>query len=243
MFYVVLATLTAMLLLPRSSTAPQTNANGVLTEVGKSRLGVLLLVAAALAFVAFGLIRLAGALTDERHGWLRRLGTAGQAVVYLGMAIVVGSFLLGQRSAGSEQQQRRSADAVLALPGGRWLLAAAGVAILAVCAWQFTVAAKGHFADALHLEQMGRDARTLTILTARVGIPARALAFLPVGVLLLVGAARAEPNQVKGLDALLRQLTVSVWGRILVSLVAVGFVVFAAYSFLEARYRRVSSGA
>ena len=241
-FYLLLAGLALGLVLAPGDRAPQANANGALTEVARRPVGLVLLVAAALGFLAFGLIRLGGAATDDRVGRLRRLSTAGQGVVYVALAGITTSFLLGSRATGSEQQQQRTTSSVLALPGGRVLLALAGLVLLAVCSWQLTVAAKGHYADGLHDEQMGPGAARLLHATARIGIPARALAFLPVGGFLVLAAVRADPREAKGLDALLLDLMGTGWGRWVVALVAAGFVVFAGYTFLEARYRRVSAG-
>ena len=123
------------------------------------------------------------------------------------------------------------------------LLAVVGLVVLGMCAWQVVVAVRGHFADSLKDEEMGRRTRRLTLMTARIGIPARALAVAPVGLFLLVAAVRADPEQAKGLDALLLQASRSPLGRVLVVLAAAGFVIFAVYSLLEARYRQVSSGA
>jgi len=242
-FYLLLAALAASLLLGPPRPGRQANANGALAEVATSLAGVLLLAGAAVGFAAFGLVRLAGACSDDREGRLRRLSTAGQGVVYLGFAVVTVSFLLGRHATGSEQQQRRTAGAVLGLPGGRVLVVAAGLVMLAVCCWQLTVAVRGHFEDTLHTEQMRPALRRLTRLTARIGIPARALAFAPVGVFLIIAGARSDPHEAKGLDALLLELSRTGWGRVAVVLVAAGFLTFAVYSFLEARFRQVSSGA
>lgn len=242
-FYVMLAALAVSLFFVRPPADVETNSNGVLAQVGTHPVGLLLLVAAALGFAAFGVVRLAGAATDDRQGRWRRLGTAGQGLAYLAVATETASFLLGQRATGSEQQQRQAAGFLLGLPGGGLLIVGAGVVLVLVCCWQLVVAIRGHFAETLHLEQMSRRSRWLLSVTARVGIPARALAFLPIGVFLVVAGLRSDAQQAKGLDALLLELTVNVAGRVLVALVAAGFVVFAAYSFLEARFRRVSAGA
>ncbi len=227
----------------RGAGGAQANANGALGTVGQGFLGTVLLWAATVGFAAFGVLRLAAARTDDREGRLRRLSTAGQALVYLALAATTLEYLLGSRSTGSEQSQHRLAGRVLDLPGGRFLLAAAGLAAVAVSCWQLIVAVKGHFADTLHTEQMSGRMRRLTRLVARAGIPARALAVLPVGVLLVDAGLRSDPAQARGLDALLLQLSSSPFGRVVVALAAVGFAVFAAYSFLEARYRQVSAGA
>lgn len=54
---------------------------------------------------------------------------------------------------------------------------------------------------------------------------------------------RSDPRRANGLDALLLELARTDWGRVAVALMAAGLAVFAAYSFLEARYRQISSGA
>jgi hypothetical protein len=223
--------------------AGQANANGALTQVAHAPVGFGLLAGAALGFAVFGIVRISGAVADREHGRLRRVSTAGQGVLYLTMGAATTSFLLGSRGTGSEEQQRSTAAKVIALPFGRVLLAVVGLVVLGMCAWQVVVAVRGHFADSLKGEEMGRRTRRLTLVTARIGIPARALAVAPVGVFLLVAAVRADARQAKGLDALLLEASRNALGRVLVVLAAAGFVVFAVYSLLEARYRQVSSGA
>jgi len=223
--------------------AGQANANGALTQVAHAPVGFGLLAGAALGFAVFGVVRVAGAVADRRHGRLRRVSTAGQGLVYLAMAAATTSFLLGSGATGSEQQQRSTAAAVIGLPFGRVLLAVVGLVVLGMCGWQVVVAVRGHFADSLKRDEMGRRTRRLTTLTARIGIPARALAVAPVGLFLLVAAVRSDPEQAKGLDSLLLEASHNPLGRVLVVLAAAGFVVFAVYSVLEARYREVSSGA
>ncbi len=241
-FYLLLAGLAVNLLLGARG-GEQTNANGALSQVAAAPVGLALLAGAALGFAVFGVVRVAAAVRDHRLGRLRRTSTAGQGLLYVAMAAGTAAFVLGSRSTGSEQQQRDTATRLIALPFGRVLLAAAGVVVLAMCAWQVVVAVRGHFADSLSDERMGEGARRATLLTARIGIPARAAAVAPVGVFLVVAALRADPREAKGLDALLLEASGTPVGRLLVGLAAAGFVVFAVYSLLEARYRQVSSGA
>ena len=241
LFYLLLAGL-VLNLLRVGSGGGQANANGALTQVARAPVGFGLLTAAALGFAAFGAVRIAGAVTDHRRGRWRRLSTAGQGVIYLGMAAVTASFVLGRRATGSEQQQRSTAATIIGLPFGRVLLAGVGLAVLTMCGWQLVVAARGDFADSLSDEKMSPATRRFVDVTARVGIPARALAVVPVGVFLVVAGARADPGQAKGLDALLLDASRGTAGRAVVVLAAAGFAVFAVYSLLEARYRQVASG-
>lgn len=241
-FYLLLAALVTALVFSGSGKL-QANANGALSAVSDTHLGELLLIAAAVGFASFGLLRIVGAATDRRHGRLRRLSTAGQGVLHLGLAAGTTGFVLGMHGIGSEDEQRRTAETVLNLPGGRLILGCVGGIMLAVCTWQLLVTISGGFADSLLLDTAEHDVRRLTMVAARIGIPARALAFAPLGAFLLVAAIRNQPAQAKGLDGFLLQLTEASWGRAVVLLVAVGLGVFAVYSFLEARFRQVSAGA
>jgi Domain of Unknown Function (DUF1206) len=246
LFYLLLAGLAVNILAGAGrerAGSGQANANGALTQVAQAPVGFALLAGAALGFVVYALVRLGGAITDHRHGRLRRLSTAGQALLYLAMGAATISFLFGSRATGSEQQQRSTAARLIALPFGRPMLAGIGLAVLAMCAWQLVVAARGDFADTLRDDRMGPLGRRLVMLTARIGIPARALAIVPIGVFLVLAAVQADPGKAKGLDAVLFDLSRSAAGRALGVLAAAGFAVFAVYSLLEARYRQVSAGA
>lgn len=240
-FHLLLAVLTAALVVGPAG-GEQTNVNGVLTALADREGGETVLVVAAVGFGAFGVMRLLGALTDRRHGRLRRATTAGQGTLYLGLAFVTSAFLAGRRGVGSEDEQQRTASQLLDLPGGRLILAGLGTVVLAVCLWQLVVTASGGFADSLDFGAADPSLRRLVLLTARVGIPARALAFLPIGVFLVVAAVADEPARAKGLDGFLLDLVDESWGKALVALVALGLVTFAVYSFLEARYRQVDAG-
>ena len=239
-FYLVLAYLCVRVALGVGGR--QANANGALSAVASSGVGLALLVVAIVGFAAFAVTRLAGAYADRRTGPWRRLSTAGQALVYLALAAATTSFVLGQHKTGSEQQQRATTARVLELPGGRWIVAGVGVVVLAVCAWQFRVGLKCHYDDTLDTGRMGRALRALTKFVGSVGIIARAAAFIPVGIFLVVAAVTANPRESKGLDRLLLELTRQWWGRGVVLAVALGFLIFAVYTFLEARYREVQAG-
>jgi hypothetical protein len=242
-FYLLLAGLAGSLVLGPPGGQAQANTNGALQAIASTSGGRILLAGAVLGLTGYGLARLAGSVTDRQPGRLRRLSTAGQGLGYLAAAWLTGSFLLGEQAVGSEQQRERTAGLVLGLPGGPLLVTAAGLAVLGVCCWQLVVAARGHFADTLDAHGTGRTKRRLIMSIARVGIAARAIAYLPVAVFLVLAGVRHSPQQAGSLDVVLLELARTGLGRVLVLLVAAGFVIFAAYSFIEARYRRVVSGA
>ena len=239
-FYLLLATFAVRL--ARMDSRPQVNASGALRTVSTAPLGRGLVLIGALGFLAFGVSRLLGALRDRDAGLTSRLTTGLQGAFYIGLTEVPLSFLLGSPSTGSEQAQRSTTSRLLSLPGGRLLAVAAGLGFVTVCLWQVLTAVRTGFDASMRTDDAPRWVRLLVRGTGRVGISFRALVFLPIGVFLVVSAARSDPGQAKGLDGSLVELAGHGWGRAMLALVAAGFVVFATYSVLEARYRDVDAG-
>jgi hypothetical protein len=68
---------------------------------------------------------------------------------------------------------------------------------------------------------------------------ARGAVFSTVGLFLVVAAIQAKPGKAKGIDAALVALAKTPLGPWLLGLVAVGLVLFGAYSLCEARWRAV----
>jgi hypothetical protein len=218
------------------------NANGALTTVAETPVGLVALVGAAVGFAAFGLVRLAGAYGDSSVGAPRRVTTAGQAAFYLAMSATTVAFLVGRRGTGSTEQGDSTVVSLVASPAGRVLLAAVGVAVVCVCLWQVRLAVQGGFADSLPTAEMRDGLVGATRVVGGIGIVARAAAVLPVGALLVVAAVAARPGAAKDLDELLMALARHPVGHPLVWAVAVGFLVFAVYSLLEVPYRQVHAG-
>jgi hypothetical protein len=73
----------------------------------------------------------------------------------------------------------------------------------------------------------------------RVGGVARGAIFVIAGIFLILAAAEAKPNRAKGLDTALRALTRTLLGPWLLLVVAIGLIMFGAFSCCEARWRRI----
>ncbi len=68
---------------------------------------------------------------------------------------------------------------------------------------------------------------------------ARAVVFALIGYGLVKAAVDYNPKKAIGLDGALRNLAHASYGPLLLGIVAVGLVMFAAYSIADARYRKV----
>ncbi|HWA65772.1 MAG TPA: DUF1206 domain-containing protein [Mycobacteriales bacterium] len=238
-FYLLLAGLVVNLAVT-GRRGPQADANGALTTIASNPIGEVAIVAVAVGFLGFGVVRLWSAWTDRRGSRWRRITTGLQGAFYLALAWIPLGYVLGNRSTGSNQSQHRTAGDLLSLPAGREIVVGLGVVVIAACANQIRTAVSEEYADGLAVDRAPRWVCRLVAGAAVVGIPARALVFVPVGVFLIVAAVQSDPAHAEGLDQVLARLTGRWWGDVLLAVVAAGLLVFATYSFLEARYRKVT---
>ena len=62
------------------------------------------------------------------------------------------------------------------------------------------------------------------------------------GVFLVIAAVKFQPQQAKGIDSALRTLARTPLGPWLLLVVAIGLILFGAFSCCEARWRKVQPG-
>jgi uncharacterized protein DUF1206 len=219
----------------------QANAEGALSLISQSLVGTLLLGCAAAGFLLLAAVRLFAAWRDRRPGVVRRLSVAGQGLSYVAVGLIPISYLSGNRRAGSEAQQHDTTAKVLDVPGGAALVVTAGVLVLAVCGWQLRGVATQDFTEGL-VEDAPPALARLARLSGSIGIAARAVVFLPIGIFLIVAGFSYDPRGARGLDGELLLLAGHPWGVATLCVIAVALLIFALYSLIEARYRDVTRG-
>lgn len=221
--------------------AHQADAQGALALVCRSPLGEVAVGLAAAGFVLLGAGRVVGAWRDRGVGAARRAVALVQGLFYVGVAWVPSSYLAGNHQSGSQQSQRQATGRLLALPGGRALVVAIGVVLVAVCAVQVRGALERRFEEGLELGGAPAAVRRLAGWAGVVGLAARALVVLPIGVFLVVAGVRRDPGWALGTDGELLRLSGHPWGVAVLAAVCLGLLTTTAYSAIEARYRRVVS--
>jgi hypothetical protein len=219
----------------------QANAEGALSLIAQSLAGKLLLGCAAAGFLLLAAVRLFAAWRDRRPGVARRLSVAGQGLSYVAVGLLPISYLLGNHRAGSESQQHDTTAKLLGIPGGAAIVVTAGVLVLGVCAWQLRGVARQDFTEGL-VEDVPAPLARLARVSGSIGIAARAIVFVPIGIFLIVAGFSYNPRGARGLDGELLLLAGHAWGVALLGVIAVGLLIFALYSLIEARYRDVGRG-
>ncbi|WP_110687050.1 DUF1206 domain-containing protein [Salinicola aestuarinus] len=219
----------------------------VIQKIATWPFGSVLLVLLGIGLVAYVLWRLAQAFFDTEEkgndvkGWAARAGFAISGLIYTGLAwkcttLVFNSFSSSQGSSNSERTQT-----LLGIPGGRWVLAAIGLAFIAVGVHQLYRAWTRAYRKNWHLDKRPNPPLPLLEGIARLGLAARGVTFVIIGILIGIAAWQLSPSRVQGLGGVLDMLAKQPFGDWILGFVAVGLIAYGGYCFINAGYRRVGN--
>lgn len=230
----------------------EASSSGALGTVASNPLGQALLWVAVIALVALGAWQLFQAWQDARDGasggltsakgdpkdtardGVSAVKNAAKGIVYLALAFTTATFATGGSSSEDAKSQDLTAT-VMGFPGGRWLIGAVGLGIVAVGVYHVVSGITGRFLESvrgLPRPPGGRVARAL----GHVGYVAKGVALGVVGVLFVIAAAQADPSDAGGMDDALKALGGQPFGQVLLIAVGLGFVAFGLFSVVRARY-------
>ncbi|WP_456846141.1 DUF1206 domain-containing protein [Cellulomonas sp. P5_C6] len=223
----------------------QADQSGALGAIASTPFGGIVLWFSVLAFLALGAWQVAkafhgGSPTSSGSGATGagdRAKAIGRAVVYLALAFAALSFARGGGTSSSQQTADLTAK-LMGAPGGRILVAAVGVAIVAVGGYHVYKGWTKKFLEDLHRLPSGVAGPAVRRLGV-AGYVLKGVALAIVGVLFVTAAAQADPSKATGLDGALHTLRDQPAGVALLVIVALGFVAYGIYSFVRARYGRI----
>jgi Domain of Unknown Function (DUF1206) len=242
--YGVIGGVAAALALGAGASSGEGNQQGALTLIAHAPLGRVVVGAAAVGLLMYAVWKLTLAIVGRGPEGARatklsdRISNLAGAVVYFGFCAIAVRVLSG--TAGNQSaKERHTAAGVLGWPGGPVLVGIAGVVMIAVSAYQINSALRGDFAQENKTEQMSARERRTFLVLGRVGLTARAVVFVLAGYFLVRTAIDFKPSKGIGLDGTLAELHSQPYGAFLLAVVAAGLLIFAGFSLLEARYRRL----
>lgn len=221
---------------------------GALEKLSQQPGGGVLLWVLTLGFVALALWQAGEALRhvdglggsgrgsgeDRRDAVLGVGGAVVKALVFLGLAFTAGKAATSDASGSGSQQQQTSG--VFALPGGRWLVAIGALVVIGVGCYQVYKAVTKGFLDEVDLSDASRTQREAVEKLGTVGGVAKGVAFVVVGGLLGWAAVTFDPSKAQGLGGAMATILAAPFGRVLLTLVALGFLAYGGYCFLRARF-------
>ncbi len=215
---------------------------GAMHLIARQSFGRALLVVVAIGLAGYTMLRMTQAFAGRtpeagRHSAKDRVGAFGSGCAYgLFCAAAIG-ILAG--STGSGTKPRATTSDVFGWPGGRVLVALAGLVFIGVAVYQAHLGTSRKFIkDSKSMYMTPRTLRLFTVVGV-VGHLARAITFGLVGIFLVKSAVEYDARQAVGIDGALRRLSTQAYGTAAVTIVACGLIAFGLYSVVDARFRKI----
>jgi hypothetical protein len=179
--------------------------------------------------------RLQGSGEQKKKAVTGTVKSVAKAVVYIALAVTAITFATGSGQSSSGQQQQTVAG-VFGWPAGRFLVGVAALVLIGVGAYHVRKGLTKHFLKEIDTAQASAAQRRAIERFGQVGYPAKGLALALVGGLLGWAAITFDPAKASGLDGAMRTLLDAPFGKLLLTLVALGIAAFGVFSFFRARY-------
>ena len=219
---------------------------GVLEWLALRPLGRVWVFLVGLGLAAFVMWRVLQSVFDAdhegvtEHGLRTRMGQAFSGMSYAGLTVAAFSLLVhtpdGDPSREGVVRSQEQAATVLSLPFGKWLLVGVGLTIFGIGLANISRAWREDFTE--YLACSAKTCRRVEPL-ARAGHVARGLAYLPLAVLVVMAGWRSSAADVTSFGSALEAVGRQPAGSWILGAAALGFIAFGAFSFIEARFRRI----
>ena len=125
--------------------------------------------------------------------------------------------------------------------GGVLVVAAIGLGVFIGGIVFVVMGVRGRFLNDLDTE------RTVVTGPARVigllGYISKGIAFMAIGVLFMIAAYQTDPEEAGGLDGALESLRRLPSGNVVLTAIAIGFILFGLYCFIRAKYEKLEAPA
>jgi hypothetical protein len=217
-----------------------TDTRGALQRIVEAPFGRVLLSIVAVGLLGYAIWRLVQAFLDTENkgsdgkGYAMRAFYAIVGVLYLGLALSAMQLVLGNGGGGNEQGWTAR---LLAQPFGRVLVGLIGLGVIGAGVYQLGKAYTAKFREELRLGEMSATEQTWATRAGRLGYAARGIVFVLIGAFFGIAALQSDASEARGFAGALE--TLAGLGQLLLGAVALGLIAYAAFCFVEARYRRM----
>lgn len=245
LLYLVVAFLAVQV--ARGDNGERADKQGALEAVVRQPLGKLLVLGLAVGFAGYALWRFVEAAVgpsekdDPRKAMAKRAFYAGRGILYTAFAASAVRLLVSSGSASEANAEADWTGRVLDWPGGRLLVEMVGLAVIGGGLYVGWRGLARKFRKRLKSGEMGRVERRWIIGFGTVGMVARMVVTVLIGVFLIVAASSNRPDEAVGIDGALKALAARPYGPPVLAAVAAGLAAYGLYSLGEARYRRLGA--
>lgn len=226
--------------------ATTTGALQYIAGQGPGRITLILLGIGLLAF-AVGRILEVTTLAGPNIEAKDKAVAAVLAFLYTSLAItafsIVGFAGASSSGSGGGSSEQQGSAFLLGLPGGRYIVGAVGLGIIAFGLYEIYKGVKQAFLPTLRTAEMSSGMRTAVTRIGTAAYVTKGAILALVGYFFVLSAVTYDPDEAKGLDAALTEIAQQSWGQVVLALVSLGLLAYAVFAFIESRYRRVGSSA
>jgi len=221
-----------------------TDLSGSLVFLTANSFGKLMLVVVIVGLAAYSLWGFIRAIYDPLHrgkgasGYAARLGFVSSAVSYAAVVFLAIQLLSGS-SSGAGNSTQKTVAAILVHPGGGWLTVIIGVVAIVVGLGQFLEAYRATFKEDLKGAEMTDSERVNVVRLGRFGMFARGVTFVVLGWFVVQAGIHHDPAEAQGFGGAFAFLLAQPFGRVILGVVALGFVALGLHSFACARWIRL----
>lgn len=212
-----------------------TGSSGALASIAESTAGRVVLAALALGlagYAVWGLVR--ATYNPENDGTGHRVFYGVTALIYGSLAVEAARLAVSDVSGGGDDGAAHWSAELMQQPFGRWLLAGVGILIALYGIQQLINAWRVDLDDQLALGSMSATGRSWAVRSGRLGLAARGVVFGIIGYYVVQAALRANPEEARGLGAVLSAMRDTPW---LLGVIALGLVAYGVYNLVRARFR------
>jgi Domain of Unknown Function (DUF1206) len=221
-----------------------TDLTGSLVVLVSNPFGKLVLIVVAIGLAAYSLWGFTRAIYDPLHrgtdasGYMARLGFVSSALSYAAIVFFAIQLLAGS-GATTNDGTKNTISSVLTHPAGGALTILIGLVVIGVALGQFVESYRATFARDLKGAEMSARTRDVAVKLGRFGMFARGVIFLIIGWFVVQAGIHHDPSQTQGFSGAFVFLLAQPFGRILLGIVALGFVSLGLHSFACARWIRL----
>ena len=216
---------------------------GAINQIATFAGGRALLVAMGIGLLLYAVWRL---LTAVLPG-----GTDAEALAtragYLVSAVLYGTFGVSalrlasnpSRTEDGDQKARDITARTFGYPLGRWAVGLAGLITVGAGIYRIVKGYRGDVTDEVDLAGMSPARTRLTRRLAMAGEIGRGVAVGLIGVFITRAAVQFDPAEATGLDGALNRLAEVQWGRVVIGVIALGFVLYGIMCIESFRHRKL----
>lgn len=216
------------------------SSSGALQQIAQEPFGGVALWLVVIGMVLLVLWRLLEAVAGhegEEGGelWRHRAVSVLKALLYGYLAFTAAKVAVGDSSGGGTDGTTAT---VMALPAGQVLVGLAGLAVMVYGGTLVYRSYSEKFRENLASGATSGEVGKAVVLIGKAGYAAKGVALIIVGGLFCYAALTHDASKSGGLDQALQQVREQTYGRVLLTVVALGIGCYGVFCFARARYLR-----